>query len=417
MPGIGEVLRSVRGAAGLTQEQLAERAGLSARTVSDIERGLRRRLYVDTAERLAAALELSAEDRSDFLDRARGRPGGPTDLEPGFRRRFVSWHVDLVERAGQEVGNEERWYAAIDAEEPNFTTALRWADAAGDTESLLRLATGLWQYWHARGMFAQGRSWLQTGLDRADGPDPALLARAWWGLAWLCYQQGDDLGAASAAARLSDLAASDPVVRRNAATVTGMVALAADRSDDARRDLTDALELARTLDQPWLLGASLLNLGIATIGDSSSDDAVVLLEDAASTFRRIGDERFHARCLGYLGLAALVDRDVDRARNRLVDSLRAFAALSDPSGTAEGLTGLAAVAALAGAPERAAELAGAAERLRESTGGRILPVERRIVDRHLDAARHTVASSAWETAWTAGRARRLDDAIAAALTT
>ena len=37
----GELLRDHRRAAGLTQEELAERAGLSARGISNLERGVR----------------------------------------------------------------------------------------------------------------------------------------------------------------------------------------------------------------------------------------------------------------------------------------------------------------------------------------------------------------------------------------
>jgi DNA-binding XRE family transcriptional regulator len=39
-PGFGTLLRRYRQAAGLSQEELAERAGLSARTVGDLERGV-----------------------------------------------------------------------------------------------------------------------------------------------------------------------------------------------------------------------------------------------------------------------------------------------------------------------------------------------------------------------------------------
>jgi predicted ATPase/DNA-binding XRE family transcriptional regulator len=68
-------LRTHRSAAGLTQEELADRAGISARTVSDVERGLRSRIYRDTASRLADALGLEAEDRSRLESLARGRAG------------------------------------------------------------------------------------------------------------------------------------------------------------------------------------------------------------------------------------------------------------------------------------------------------------------------------------------------------
>src|SRR5262245_42597577 len=60
----GEVLRRVRFEAGLTQEDLAERAGLSARGVQDLERGLRRSPYPATTRRLAEALGLGDTERA-----------------------------------------------------------------------------------------------------------------------------------------------------------------------------------------------------------------------------------------------------------------------------------------------------------------------------------------------------------------
>jgi transcriptional regulator with XRE-family HTH domain len=51
-------------AAGLTQEELAERARLSVRTVSDLERGMASRPYRATVYLLAEALGLSASERA-----------------------------------------------------------------------------------------------------------------------------------------------------------------------------------------------------------------------------------------------------------------------------------------------------------------------------------------------------------------
>ena len=59
-------LKKLRAAAGMTQEELADRAGISARTVSDIERGLRTVVHGDTARRLAPALGLHDEERAKF---------------------------------------------------------------------------------------------------------------------------------------------------------------------------------------------------------------------------------------------------------------------------------------------------------------------------------------------------------------
>jgi transcriptional regulator with XRE-family HTH domain len=53
------LLQRHRLTAGLSQEVLAERAGLSKRGISDLERGLRQAPYLATIRRLAAAWKAS----------------------------------------------------------------------------------------------------------------------------------------------------------------------------------------------------------------------------------------------------------------------------------------------------------------------------------------------------------------------
>ena len=67
-PIFGDLLRRHRRARELTQEELAERAGVSARAVSDLERGARAHPYRETANRLADALNLTGSERAAFLD-------------------------------------------------------------------------------------------------------------------------------------------------------------------------------------------------------------------------------------------------------------------------------------------------------------------------------------------------------------
>jgi transcriptional regulator with XRE-family HTH domain len=79
--GCGELLRRYRVAAGLSQEELAERAGLSAHGISDLERGARRVPYPDTVHRLALALELSDEEAARLRTAARRTPAGSGVVE------------------------------------------------------------------------------------------------------------------------------------------------------------------------------------------------------------------------------------------------------------------------------------------------------------------------------------------------
>ncbi|MDP9350852.1 MAG: tetratricopeptide repeat protein [Chloroflexota bacterium] len=78
----GELLKRYRLIAGLSQEELADRAGLSARGISDLERGIRRTPQRETVRLLAEALGLSEREREQ-LDSAVERRGKPvTSLKP-----------------------------------------------------------------------------------------------------------------------------------------------------------------------------------------------------------------------------------------------------------------------------------------------------------------------------------------------
>ncbi|MEX1158468.1 MAG: helix-turn-helix transcriptional regulator, partial [Thermomicrobiales bacterium] len=83
-PDFGDLLRHARRATGLTQEELAERAGLSARGISDLERGVVHAPHRDTLELLADALDLSPDERRQW-EQARRRLStrGTTSLSLG----------------------------------------------------------------------------------------------------------------------------------------------------------------------------------------------------------------------------------------------------------------------------------------------------------------------------------------------
>ncbi|MEU8128347.1 helix-turn-helix domain-containing protein [Micromonospora sp. NPDC049049] len=72
-----ELLRGHRRAAGLTQAELASRAGVGVRTVRDLERGRSNRPQRTTVELLAGALALTGTSRAAFLAAARGAGAEP----------------------------------------------------------------------------------------------------------------------------------------------------------------------------------------------------------------------------------------------------------------------------------------------------------------------------------------------------
>src|SRR5262249_6181569 len=68
-----DLLRQLRTGSRLTQEELAEAAGLSPRSVSDLERRIHRTAREDTALQLAGALGLAGPAEGLFVAAARGK--------------------------------------------------------------------------------------------------------------------------------------------------------------------------------------------------------------------------------------------------------------------------------------------------------------------------------------------------------
>ena len=104
LPLIGEALKSLRRNAGLTQEALAERSGVSVRGLRKLESGVVTGPRRATLEALADALELKGDGRADFLSRARRveerSVAAPTGLVP---RQLPPRLTSFVGRA-EEVG-------------------------------------------------------------------------------------------------------------------------------------------------------------------------------------------------------------------------------------------------------------------------------------------------------------------------
>jgi predicted ATPase/transcriptional regulator with XRE-family HTH domain len=119
MPGtrdetFGARLRSHREAAGLTQEELAQQAGLSANAVGQLERGERKHPYPHTVRSLASALGLSEEGCSALLASAprRGAATSTPALVPGLpvpptpligRERDLTATLSLLDEGGARL--------------------------------------------------------------------------------------------------------------------------------------------------------------------------------------------------------------------------------------------------------------------------------------------------------------------------
>jgi len=122
--------RPHRAAAGLTQEELAERAGLSARGISDLERGRRAHPHYETVRVLDDALGLGDEDRAALM--AAGR-------EQATSAQLAGLPSPLTSLIGQE--DDVRAVCQL-LEQPDVRLVnLAGAGGVGETRLVLQIAT------------------------------------------------------------------------------------------------------------------------------------------------------------------------------------------------------------------------------------------------------------------------------------
>ncbi len=135
----GDLLRRARQAAGLTQAELAERAGLSVRGINDLERGARQTPRKDTVALLAAALGLADAERAAFAAAARGGAGpiaaGPvqTDTLPTGTVTFLFTDIEGSTQLLQTLGTES--YAVVLEEHRNLLREALTAQGGHEVDS------------------------------------------------------------------------------------------------------------------------------------------------------------------------------------------------------------------------------------------------------------------------------------------
>jgi predicted ATPase/DNA-binding XRE family transcriptional regulator len=136
----GTLLKGHRLSAGLTHESLAERAALSSRTISDLERGVSRRPHRDTLNLLIDALDLSLAERSALESAAWVAALPRAELTtPGHEVGSVPLHLTSF------VGREEELRLTHDRLRRHGARLVTLTGAGGSGKSRLaaRLATDL----------------------------------------------------------------------------------------------------------------------------------------------------------------------------------------------------------------------------------------------------------------------------------
>ena len=377
------------------------------------------------------------------------------------RRQHAHYYLALSSE--QPADDEETWTRRVDREYDNLRAALEWSETtAGDSETALRLARVLSSLWQDRGIRHEAIAALQRtlahplGIGRTYAQIHArvLLAEllglsgnyaaaqaqfeqalplvhelddtwshAWIvsRLGWIAREQGDS---ATAWARLSEGIAiyrqqGDAHGLAWGLTTMAEVAILDEDASRAEALLAESRTVWQNDGSNWYsswLGWTLNHLGHAAQLRGDYVQAGALHHESLRLFRALGEQNFGLPWAYHsLGETALGQGHPDEAERWLRRALTISRLLSDHASVAWCLASLGAAAALDEEPDRAARLWGAAERSRQLIGCRPAPATRATYERAIAVARSQLGEEAFATAWAAGQAMRLEQAIAEAL--
>jgi predicted ATPase/DNA-binding CsgD family transcriptional regulator len=401
-------------------ESVCAAEGLQHGEILDLLSGL-------VAKSLAVTDEPASEVRYRFLESLREyaaeklRDAGE---EATLRERHLAWCLALAERAQPElVGPQQaEWLRRLDGEHDNLRAALAWSVGSGDTNTGLRLAVALYQFWLTRGFVSEGRRWLSAHISRSDAqaafpPHASVRARALQAAGRLAINLGDYHGAKDLLTESVSVARAFDDREGLAAGAFGLGYLDRVRGDllAARAGLEVALELFQELGDPQGIADTLVCLGVAAHFQEDPTAAHSLYTRSLTAYRALGNQKGVAIALNDLGELALEQGEPATARRLQEESLLLASELGDRERIAYAVAALGGVAAVQGEPARALRLAGAATAIRESIGEAVSDAWRARFERWLEPARQALTEEATATAWAEGEAIPLEQAVADAL--
>ncbi|SDC98063.1 helix-turn-helix transcriptional regulator [Rhodococcus tukisamuensis] len=244
------------------------------------------------------------------------RESGEADAVRARHRDHYTATAALLDAPGS--ADHERRVEQAETEIDNLRAAFAWSRENSETERALALASSLQPLWLSRGRIQEGRAWfgsVLTGDDPCDIAVPAAArARALADKAaldiWVDVAAGMDQ-ARSALAIARDL--GDPALLARALAACSYVASYGYDAERAQRYFTEAIDLARSLDDRWRLSQVLTRKAVSAmfVGDPISARAAA--EEGRDLAEAIGDHPASQECRLCLGWARLIQGDVSGA--------------------------------------------------------------------------------------------------------
>jgi predicted ATPase len=192
------------------------------------------------------------------------------------------------------------------------------------------------------------------------------------------------------------------------------LALAANETPPAAA-MDEALEAARATGNPFVMGMVAQNTARVAVMTGQLDQALAGYEEAARLFAQVRDRSLYNGCRSEMAHVLRQQGRLNEALALYRETIPVWQELGHRAAVAHEVESLAFMAQAHEEFERTARLLGAAEAERERLSLPMTPVEHREYAANLAALRVQGPSPELDTAWAAGRALTMDQAVAYAL--
>jgi tetratricopeptide (TPR) repeat protein len=396
-------------------------------------------------------------------------------LESGESEDARNGHFDyfynLAKSAEPEFGgpHAREWVERLSAEHDNLRAALEWG-LEKNLGGVLRMGPFMFHFWMRQGHEEEGRQIIRDALSRAEKlPVPPadaglewkkVLGAAWSARAMLAYSQGDNARATESARRAAELA-REVGDNRSLAVVLGfqgsslmivgesekaaglleegmiagrasgdklalglpmgmygqVLSLTGGSVEAAREHSRQGAALMEESGDRWVATMGLLGMAMGAKYRGDRSEARALFSAIEPVFRDLGDRHRTNMARSELAHIDRENGDLDKAQAAYRETILEWKRLGHRAAIAHQLECFASLAQAREQGERAARLFGAAEALREKINIPMTPLEKREYDGQVAELRAGMDQKLFASAWAAGRALSMDQAISDALQT
>ena len=308
-------------------------------------------------------------------------------------------------RAGEP---EEGPVFVLAAEIDNLRAAVDFALELGETRLPREITTALPMYWIVRGLYTEGRSWLERALTLSDDEDHERM-RLLSALGTIAYAQGDLATAIAASDEAAALASKlcGATERIDLLREQAFSALMKGELDVAKALFVERLDVAIAAENGVATSSCRLNLASIANQSQGYDRAEELLNENLPFVRSKGQARCEAHTLAGLAETAIYrNRSEEGADDASLGATRAFE-IDDRPLAVYCLDLVAVSAAARGDARRAALLLAATEAAREAMDVECDDDEQAIRARALAGVDEGTVSELWPE----GRALELEEAL------